>query len=85
VVERDTCGDVDDVFLDVKRKRAYVTCGDGFVDVFDAAASYARLARIPTVAGARTGLFIPDLDRLAVAVRASGAEPAAIWIYQPSP
>ena len=84
VVERDTCGDADDVFVDAKRKRAYVTCGEGFIDVFDASAAYARLTRIPTVAGARTSLFIPELDRLAVAVRASASEPAAIWIYQAS-
>src|SRR5262249_30058405 len=50
VAERDTCGDSDDVFMDANRKRAYVTCGDGSIDVFDAAGtSFERLARIPTV------------------------------------
>jgi hypothetical protein len=35
--------------------------------------------------GARTSLFVPELDRLYVAVRASGAEPAAIWVFKPTP
>jgi DNA-binding beta-propeller fold protein YncE len=86
VAERDTCGDSDDVFMDVKRKRIYVSCGDGVIDVFDAAEpSYQRLARVPTAPGARTSLFIPAMDRFAVAVRATAAQPAAIWIYRAGP
>lgn len=85
VATRETCGDSDDVFFDAKRKRVYVICGVGFIDVFDAAASYERIARIPTASGARTGLFIPALDILALGVRASGSEPAAIWLYRASP
>jgi hypothetical protein len=86
VAERETCGDSDDVFFDSKRKRVYVICGAGFIEVFDAEAhAYQCGARIPTVSGARTGLFIPALDLLAVAVRASGKEPAAIWLYHAMP
>jgi hypothetical protein len=85
VAERDTCGDVDDAFTDSKRQRIYVTCGEGFVDVFSARADYTREARISTRSGARTSLFVPALDRLAVAVRASETAPAAIWIYRPLP
>ena len=85
IAERDTCGDVDDAFVDAKRRRVYVTCGEGFVDVLDGSAEYARLARIPTQPGARTSLFIPPLDRLAVAVRSNGSEPAALWVYQALP
>jgi DNA-binding beta-propeller fold protein YncE len=86
LAERDTCGDYDDVFMDAKRKRVYVTCGDGSIDVLDAAdTSYPRLTRIQTVAGARTSLFIPAMDRLALAVRANATEPAAIWLYRTGP
>jgi DNA-binding beta-propeller fold protein YncE len=85
LAERDTCGDSDDVFVDAKRARLYVSCGDGRVDVFDAQAPYQRRGRIATVPGARTSLFMPGLDRLAVAVRATAAGPAAIWIYRPEP
>ena len=85
VAERDTCGDVDDIFVDPKRRRLYVTCGEGFIDVLNASADYPRLARITTRPGARTSLLIPPLDRLAVAARASGSEPAELWIYRATP
>jgi hypothetical protein len=84
VNELDICGDSDDVFVDAKRKRLYVSCGAGFIDVIDAAGAYKRLARIRTAAGARTSLFVPELDRLFLAVRASAGEAAAIWVYRPA-
>jgi DNA-binding beta-propeller fold protein YncE len=81
-----TCGDADDVFADTKRQRVYVTCGSGVVDVFETrGGAHQRIGQAPTVSGARTSLFVPELDRLFVAVRASGAEPAAIWSFQPGP
>jgi hypothetical protein len=79
------CGDADDVFIDAKRKQAYVICGEGVVDILKAAPKFEHIGRIHTVPGARTGLFVPELDRLFVAVRASGTEPAAIWILRPEP
>ncbi|MCP3471001.1 YncE family protein [Bradyrhizobium sp. CCGUVB1N3] len=80
----DTCGDVDDLFVDARRKRVYVSCGQGYVDVLEAnGVAYQRISRVPTVAGARTSLFIPEMDRLIVAVRESFAGPAAIWIFRP--
>lgn len=82
-----TCGDIDDLFVDAKRKRIYVSCGQGYIDVLEVNnnAAYQRISRIPTVSGARTSLFIPDMDRLILAVRESFAGPAAIWIYRPMP
>jgi DNA-binding beta-propeller fold protein YncE len=81
-----TCSDADDVFADAKRRLVYVSCGEGVVDVFAAdAAGYRRLARVPTVSGARTSLFVPELDRLFVAVRARWNERAAIWVFRPAP
>jgi len=82
----ETCGDADDVFVDTKRDRVYVSCGDGYLDVFESAgAGYARIARIDTVSGARTALFVPELDRLFLAVRARGGNPASIWVFRPLP
>jgi DNA-binding beta-propeller fold protein YncE len=81
----DTCGDADDVFVDRKRHRVYVSCGEGVVDVLEAGeAGYRPLARVPTIPGARTSLFVPELDRLFVAVRAASNEPAAIWVFRPA-
>ena len=83
----ETCGDADDVFFDARRRRIYVSCGEGAVDVFEQAdGAYRRAARIPTASGARTSLFVPDLDRLFVARRAGllGSE-AAILVFRPVP
>jgi DNA-binding beta-propeller fold protein YncE len=80
----DTCGDADDLFLDAKRHRVYVSCGAGVIDIFDAR-SYERVSRIPTVSGARTSLLVPELDRLFLAVRAAGSSPATIWVLRPEP
>jgi YVTN family beta-propeller protein len=82
----ETCGDVDDLFFDAKRSRVYVSCGAGYVDVFEVdGTTYRRSARIPTAAGARTSLFVPELDLLLVAVRAGPAGPTAIWMFKPLP
>ncbi len=82
----ETCVDVDDLFVDANRSRVYVSCGAGYLDVFEAeTTAYRRTARIPTAAGARTSLFVPELDRLMVAVRAGPAGPAAIWVFKPRP
>ena len=83
VAAPESCGDADDVFHDAKRRRVYVSCGEGFVDVFDDD-GYRRIAHIRTVAGARTALFVPEIDRLLLAVRANGREPAGIWVFRPN-
>ena len=80
-----TCGDADDVFFDAKRQRIYVSCGGGAVDVVQQQGdTFQELGRVPTVSGARTSLLVPELDRLFVAVRASGQEPAAVWVFRPA-
>ena len=83
----ETCGDADDVFFDAKRRRIYISCGEGLVDVQQGdATGYHPLARIPTHSGARTALFVPELDRLFVAARAGllGAD-AALLVFRPNP
>ena len=86
IATAETCGDADDLFIDAKRARVYVSCGAGFLDVFEPkGTAYRRIARIPTVSGARTSFFVPELDRLLVAVRASSESPAAVWVFRPIP
>jgi DNA-binding beta-propeller fold protein YncE len=86
ITTAETCGDADDLFIDTKRDRVYVSCGAGFLDVLEAkGTTYRRIARVPTVSGARTSLFVPELDRLLVAARTSTAEPTAIWVFRPIP
>jgi DNA-binding beta-propeller fold protein YncE len=81
-----TCKDADDVVVDAKRHRVYVSCGEGFLDVFEQQeVTYRRSDHIPTISGARTSLYVPELDRLFLAVRASSNQPAEVWVYRPSP
>jgi hypothetical protein len=80
----ETCGDADDVFFDSIRSRAYVSCGEGFIEVLGVQGDhYAKEAKVGTAGGARTALFVPQLDRYFLAVRASTQEPAAIWVFKP--
>jgi len=79
-----TCGDPDDVSVDEKRSRAYLSCGQGFIDVFQLGdASPSLIDHIPTVAGARTAMYDSELDRFFLAVNATSGTPAAIWVYKP--
>jgi YVTN family beta-propeller protein len=79
----DTCGDSDDLFFDAAHKRFYASCGSGAVDVF-AAGDLKPQGRILTRSGARTSLFVAEMDRLFVAERAGllGHE-AAILVLKP--
>jgi hypothetical protein len=88
-INLETCGDADDVFFDSKRRRIYVSCGEGSVDVLEQGSTgYHRLSLIETASGARTSLFVPELDRLFVAARAGffgfGSD-AAILVFRPHP
>jgi hypothetical protein len=81
------CGDADDVFFDARRERIYVSCGAGEIAVFQReGGTYRALASVSTTSGARTSLFVPELDRLFLAVRAGLLGSAAsIQIFRPTP
>lgn len=80
----ETCSDSDDLFVDAKRHRVYVTCGEGVIDVFSRdTGGYHHTGTLATSSGARTSLFVPELDRLYLAVRAGSSRPAAIWVVRP--
>jgi len=76
-------GDSDDVFYDKSRKRVYATGGEGGISVYQQHCPdhYKEIAKVPTVKGARTGFFSPDLNLLFVAIRRQGSEPAAVRVY----
>ena len=80
-------GDCDDVFWDAARKRIYATGGEGAISVFEQqdADHYKEVAHVPTIRGARTSFFSPDLGRLYVAVRRQGSTPAAIEVFSVVP
>jgi len=80
-------GDCDDIFFDQVHKRIYATGGEGAISVFEQQDPdhYREMARVPTVKGARTSFFSPDLGRLYVAVRRQGSTPAAIQVFSVVP
>src|ERR1700687_3881334 len=69
-------GDTDDVYFDPTRRFDYVIGGDGAVDVFQMSDPNhcEHVGRTNTASGARTGLFVPGLDRLFVAVPHRGSQ-----------
>jgi DNA-binding beta-propeller fold protein YncE len=77
-------GDTDDIFFDAPRKRVYVICGEGRVDVFrqETADQYALESSVKTAPRARTGLFVPEEGKLYVATPSVGSTPARVLIYQ---
>ena len=84
--EAKTCGDADDLFFDEKRAQLYVTCGAGLVETFHIDADGIRaIGQTATGSGARTSLFVTELDRLYVAVPAGwlGSD-ASVQVLRPS-
>ncbi len=85
VVDSQLCsGDTDDVFYDARRRRIYVSGGEGSLSVFQQtdADHYNLLATVPTAPGARTSLFVSAASRLYVAVPHRGKQQAEIWEYR---
>lgn len=79
-----TCTDADDIFVDERRSRVYVSCGEGAIDILEfSAGKLTPRGRVQTMRGARTSFYDPESDRLFLAVRESGPEPAAVWIFKP--
>jgi DNA-binding beta-propeller fold protein YncE len=80
--------DTDDLFYDAKRKRIYVSCGEGSIAVIQQADAdrYSVLERVSTIKDARTCYFDPESGRLYLAVpRQPGKQGPEIWVYQAKP
>ena len=76
---------VDDLMFDPAGKRIYATSGGtGAVDVYKEtdADHYQSLGNVPSGPGAKTGLLVPQLSRLFVAVPPKGTTPAEVYVYQ---
>src|SRR5438094_10253490 len=76
-------GDPDDVFYDNKRRRIYVICGAGKIDIIEQTDpnTYAASSKVDTADGARTALFVSERDTLFVAVPHRGSQPAELRAY----
>jgi CRP/FNR family transcriptional regulator, anaerobic regulatory protein len=61
--------DIDDFFYNKVNKETYLSCGAGYVDVFEKvdANKYIPGGKVSTHSGARTSLLVPELNQLIVA------------------
>jgi DNA-binding beta-propeller fold protein YncE len=75
--------DADDLYFDEQRKRVYVICGEGRVDVIREASphEYVPQEQVATAPGARTGLFVAEQAKLYVAAPARQDAPAKILVF----
>ena len=87
VAKLDLDESTDDISWDAARHRIYVSCGGGFIDVFEQRSPdrYATLAKVETAKGARTSLFVPETSRLYVAVPRRGEQRAELRVYAAQP
>lgn len=77
--------DADGIYYDAKRKRIYVSCGEGNIAIIEQkdADHYNFVETINTIRGAGTSLFSPQLDKYILAVPQSANQTAEIRVYQP--
>ena len=76
-------GDGDDIFFDSKNKHIFISCGAGFIDVLGQSdiSGYILLEKIPTSPGARTSLYVPEQNKLYLAIPARAEKQAEINVY----
>ncbi|MGH7412142.1 MAG: YncE family protein [Candidatus Methylomirabilis sp.] len=87
VASLDSAGDTDDIFYDAALRRIYMSCGEGFLVVYDQdnADHYRMIAKIPTAPGARTSLLVPEQRRLYLAVPRHPGQGAEVRVYEVQP
>jgi DNA-binding beta-propeller fold protein YncE len=73
----------DDMTYDPVRKRLYVPCAEGFVDVFEQSDPnhYRQIGKIPTGPMGKTGILVSSLNRYYVAVPQHGTTDAEILAF----
>ena len=86
VTALDIVGDTDDLFYDGTNKLIYVSGGAGDVTVISQTTvdKYKIVAQIGTAPGARTSFFVPETERLYVAVPHRGEQKAELRVFKVS-
>lgn len=76
--------DTDDIFYDSFSKQIFVSCGSGYIDVIKQIDpdKYGEISRIESLSGARTSLFVPELNQLIIASPARAGREAQLMIYE---
>jgi len=80
-------GRADDMRYDAAHKRIYVAAGEGFVNVYSQQDPdhYQVVGKVPTGPVAKIATYVPELNRLYVAVSAKDKAPARVMIFQARP
>ena len=80
------CAEPGQILSDGSRRRAYLTCGDGRIKVFerDSSGGYADIGSVETAKGAVAAVLVPTSGRLYLGVPAEGGRAAEIRIYAPA-
>ena len=84
ITQIDIDSDTDDLFYDSPSKQFYVSCGGGYVDVIKQSGPYEYevTSRIESRSGARTSIFVPELNQLLVAAPARSGSEAQLMIFE---
>lgn len=79
--------DAGDISYDAAHGCLYVSCGQGVLDVIRQLTpdTYRLELVLATGIGARTSLYVPELNRLYVAVPRQGNRVAAVMVFRPVP
>jgi DNA-binding beta-propeller fold protein YncE len=78
--------DLDDFSFDIKRKRIYAACGEGFISVIQQIDpdNYKLIENVQTRKRARTGIFSQGMDLYFLGVQITDdMENPEIWVYKP--
>lgn len=77
----------DDMRYDATHKRIYVAAGEGFVNVYTEKdpSHFEVIDKIPTGPVGKIATYVPELNRLYVAVSAEGGKPAKVMVFQAEP
>lgn len=77
----------DDMRYDAIHKRIYVAAGEGFLNVYSQKDPdhYEVIAKVPTGPVGKIATYVPELNRVYVAVTAQGKSPARVMVFQAQP
>jgi YVTN family beta-propeller protein len=84
IAQLDISNDTDDVFYDRLSRQIYVSCGGGYIDVFRQTDpdNYEAISKVESRSGARTSLFVPELNQLIVAAPSRTGNEAQLMIFK---
>lgn len=77
-------GDAADIYYDNSRKKIFISCGEGYIEVIDQINpnEYKLEEILRTVHGARTSLYVKKQKHFYLAVPKTGKRDAQIRIYK---